>query len=113
AALRFSSDVRTKAQGSFLMTEAKERRPAPDEALTAWQTYKAIEGQLPANAKAPARGPLPAVVYVETADQRAAAIEAKKKLDEEYAAVRERIQKNIDAADEATGGKKADEKSAE
>jgi hypothetical protein len=47
---------------------------------------------------------------VETADKRMAAIEAKKKLDQEYAEVRARIQANIDKADEATGGKKADYK---
>jgi hypothetical protein len=111
AALRFSEDVRFRAQAHFLLAEVKERQAMHDEAIKAWRDYKVIDGQLPAKTKvATAKGPLPPVVYVETADKRMAAIEAKKKLDQEYAEVRARIQANIDKADEATGGKKADDK---
>jgi hypothetical protein len=114
AALRFSSDIRHKAHASFLQAEVQERKAMHDDAVKAWTEYKIIDGQLPAQTKVAGKGPLPPVVYVETAHKRISAIEAKKKLDEEYAAVRERIQKNIDAADEATGGgKKSAETTAE
>jgi tetratricopeptide (TPR) repeat protein len=108
AALRFSEDMRHKAQAHFLLAEVKERKAAHDEALAAWRDYKVLDGQLPTQTKVAGKGPLPATVYVDTADKRTAAIEAKKKLDADYAEVRARIQKNVDAADEATGGKKAD-----
>lgn len=112
AALRFTQEIRDKAAAHFLLAEVKERQAMHDDALTAWRDYKALDGQLPAEkGDAASKGPLPPVVYVDTADKRTEAIEAKKKLDEQYAEVRARIQKNVDAADEATGGKKAEEKS--
>lgn len=114
AALRFAEkDLRVRAAASFLMAELQERLKMHDDATEAWNGYKAIDGQLPAEKpKSNGKGPLPAHVYVETADSRIAAIEAKKKLDDQYAAVRERIQANIDKADAATGaaaGKKREE----
>lgn len=110
AALRFSDDLRYKTQAHFLLAEVKERQAMHDEAIKAWRDYKSIDGQLPAKTKVETtKGPLPPVVYVETPDKRTAAIEAKKKLDEQYAEVRARIQANIDKADEATGGKKPED----
>ncbi len=114
AALRFAEkDVRIKAAASFLMAELQERLKMHDDAIDAWNRYKAIDSEMPADKpNKTGKGPLPPHVYAETADSRIAAIEAKKKLDEEYAAVRERIQANIDKADAATGaaaGTKKDE----
>lgn len=104
AALRFAgSDVRSKAAASFLLAEVREAQAAHDDAVDSWTRYKAIDGQLPANAQTSGKGPLPPRVYIETADKRVAAINAKKKLDEDYAAVRERIKQNVDKADAATG----------
>jgi hypothetical protein len=74
-----------------------------DDAQEAWSSYKALASQIPPEKPKSAKAPLPPHVYVETADSRISAIEAKKKLDEQYAAVRARIQANIDKADSVTG----------
>lgn len=104
AALRFSDkDFRAKASASFLLAQVRERQATPDDAKEAWNTYKALDRQLPAEKPKSDKGPRAPHIYVETADSRITAIDAKKKLDEEYAAVRERIQANIDKADSVTG----------
>lgn len=104
AALRFSEkDFRAKASASFLLAELRERQAMPEEAIEAWNRYKSLESQRPTEKPKSAKGPRPPHIYVETANSRIAAIEAKKKLDLEYAAVRERIQANIDKADSVTG----------
>ncbi len=105
AALRFAeNDIRVKAAGSFLLAELRERQAMHDDATEAWSRYKAIDSQLPAGQKKPSgKGPLPPHIYAETADSRIAAIAAKKKLDDEYSAVRDRIKANVDKADAATG----------
>lgn len=104
AALRFAEkDFRVKAAASFLMAELRERQAMDEDAKSAWSQYKALESQLPQEKPKSDKGPRPPHVYVETADSRIAAIDAKKKLNEEYAAVRERIQANIDKADSVTG----------
>lgn len=104
AALRFAEeDIRVKASASFLMAQLRERQAMHDDAIDAWNRYKALASQLSTEQPKTTKGPRAPQVYVETADSRIAAINAKKKLDEEYAAVRERIQANIDKADAVTG----------
>lgn len=104
AALRFSEDdLRQRIFAFFLLAELRERKRAHDDAIDAWRNYKALNAKLPPNQKEPKRGPKLPHVYVETADSRIAAIEARKKLETEYAAVRQRIQENIDKADSVTG----------
>jgi predicted Zn-dependent protease len=112
SALRFAgTELRYQAQASFLLAQLREAQKAPDDAIDSWKRYKALDGQLPAEPAQPAseiekKGPLPPVVYTKSADERIAAIEANKKLIAEYAGVAERIKKNVEAADKATGGAK-------
>ena len=104
AALRFSeNDLRQRIFAFFLLAELREHQFAHDDAIDAWKNYKALHAQLPSGQKDPKRGPKLPAVFVETADSRIAAIEARKKLETEYAAVRQRVQENIDKADSATG----------
>lgn len=113
AALRFADkDFRSKAAASFLLAELRERQAMNEDAKNAWSQYKALDSQLPKEKPKSDKGPLSPHIYAETADSRVAAIDAKKKLDDEYTAVRERIQANIDKADSVTGaaaGSKKDE----
>ena len=106
AALRFSAeDLRAKADASFLISEIREAQNQMQEALVSWRSYKSLGLQLPPNPQTQGKGPQPVRVYLPTADARIAAIETVQKMDAEYAAVRQRIQKGLDEAEKAITGK--------
>jgi hypothetical protein len=106
SAIRFSGgELHLEAQAKFLLAMLREAQGATDDALDSWRAYKALAAKVPPNPPAEAKGPLPARVYSATADTRLAALETKKKLESDYLSVKERIKKNVDAADQATGGK--------
>jgi len=106
SAIRFSGGaLHLEAQAKFLLAMLREAQGATDDALDSWRAYKALAAKVPANAPPQSKGPLPARVYSATADTRLAALETRKKLEADYLSVKERIKKNVDAADKATGGK--------
>ncbi len=107
AALRFSQDnLRTQAQALFLSARLEEQKGAFVEAITVWAKYKALAIQAEDQAKQTPEGTVPpaARVHVTTADVQTAALTKRNEMLEAYAVVKERIKKNVDAADEATGG---------
>ncbi len=96
-------DLRSKAQATFLLAGLKENQHSHDEAIASWEKYRLLDAEVTKSEKPPVRGPLPARVYVETAEARISAINKHKEIEEKYAEVRKRIEAAVTNADEQTG----------
>lgn len=109
AALRFSTDdVRAKIHATLLLAFLRERQHAHEDAIDSYRKYAALDGALPAAPKPQSEpnaqsGPKPPHVFTETARKRIAAIERRLELERQYSVVAERIKRNVEAADHATG----------
>ncbi len=114
SAVRFSQEnLNGKAQALFLTALMYEKKKMMDEAIAAWEKYKALSVAAEDAKKDLPEGtiPRPAVIFVATADARIAVLKKQKDLIASYAIVRQRIDKNVAAADEATGSAAAETKS--
>ena len=106
AAFRFSEgELRLRAQVLFLTARYYEQKNTPDEAILAWARYKALSIQAQDIEKTTPKESIPpaAKIYVLTADRRTTTLETSKERALAYESVKERIQKNVAAADQATG----------
>jgi len=106
SATRFAgSNLHARAQAAFLTAQMHEQLDAVDDAIAAWAKYKAlaVEVNAAAEKKPSAAVPAPARVFLTTADRHTEALQKRKELLVAYAGVRERIEKNVAAADQATG----------
>lgn len=89
SALRFSGQVPTmKAKVLFVLADLRERQRQLDQATTAWNAYADHAKAAPT-----------AKTYPETPRDRLKRIEDWKKLETEYAAVKERIKARLDEAE--------------
>lgn len=98
AALRYAaSHPDAQLRATMLLAQVQERQGKLHEARTTWSKYGQLAARTPAGHTGTAR------VGTATAQARLAAIARVEQLKAEYAAVRERMQQNVDAADDATG----------
>jgi hypothetical protein len=96
SALRFATDPGTRAAVLMCRAETFERAGQFARALAEWNAYLQAAANFTSAAQADAANPRPpakGAVYLETAEERARQIAAEAVRQEQYRAVRERIQK--------------------
>jgi tetratricopeptide (TPR) repeat protein len=103
-----------RAQAFFLLALVREAQRSFDDAVDSWAAYEALGPSLaaeaPPAAQSPeeaARAPQPPRVYTATASSRRAMLEARKKAEADAVLVKQRVDKELAAAQAAaTGGAK-------
>ncbi len=109
AALRFvGTDIGQKAKIFFLLAEVRERKLAVDEAIASWTAYEKLQSEVKPPETAvvtsekgtKAKPPAPVRIFGDTAVERKKRLEEHKKLEAEYASVKERIAQRLKEADE-------------
>jgi tetratricopeptide (TPR) repeat protein len=106
AAARYSAtDPQLRAKTFFMLADLRERQNATDEAIGSWRTYAELAtaaqpGATTVSSKG-ATPPAPTKIYQDTATERVKRLETKKELQTQYAAVKERIAKRLQEAEQS------------